>query len=229
MPGMIGFPLKCSCMLAVMILPVQGVELPPKALSGLDSQQFREREIAQVELLDWARAQPLPAMDELLRQSRMAGDPEVRERCLGVLRALVTDEYLKEGEGYLGISLRDEISDVPGESKPRGVIRVMMVQADTPAELAGIRQNDLIVGINGEVWQDVLFRANVRMMKPNMKVDIKILRDGGLIDLKVTLGRRPLIADIAIFPGQTFDSEATERAAKEAYFRRWLSQRKLPK
>ncbi len=216
-------------MLALTLFPVKAVELPSNALSGLGSQQFREREIAQVELLAWARAQPAPAMGELLRQSRMARDPEVRERCLSVLRALVTDEYLMEGEGYLGIMLKDEISEIPGEPKPRSVIRVMMVQPDSPAEHAGIRQNDMIVGINGETWQELMFRANIRKMKPNIAVDFKILRDGGWVDLKVPLGRRPVNADNWIFPGQTFDPQAAERAAKEAYFRRWLSLRKLPK
>ena len=229
-PRVIEFPLKCLCMSALSLFPLEAVELPVKSLAGLGSQQFREREVAQAELLEWARGQPGPAMDELLRQSRVADDPEVRERCLSVLRALVIDEYLNEGEGYIGIGLKDENSDVPGEPKPRGVIRVTMVQPDSPAEHAGIRQNDLIVGINGEVWQEILFRANVRMMKPNTKVDLKILRDGGLVDLSVTLGRRPLSADPPFtLDGQILDPEAMERAAKEAYFRRWLSLRKLPK
>lgn len=216
-------------MIALVVGHAEGVELPATALTNLRSQEFRERETAQVELLIWGRGQPGPAMTELLKQSQTADDPEVRERCLAVLRDLVTDEYLKEGEGYIGIVLRDEIAEVPGEPKPRGGIRVTQVQPDSPAEHAGIRLNDLIVGINGEVWHETLFRANVRMMKPNMKVDLKILRDGGLLDLKVTLGRRPLIADTPFFPGQTVDPDAIERAAKEAYFRRWLSQRKLPK
>ena len=159
----------------------------------------------------------------------MADDPEVRERCLSVLRALVEDEYLKEGEGYIGIAMKDEISDVPGETKPREVIRVTLVQPDSPGALAGIHHNDLIVGLNGNVWHETLFRANVRMMKPNTKVDLKILRDGELLDLQVTLARRPKSADVLFFNGQTFDPEAMERAAKEAYFRGWLSLRKLPK
>lgn len=228
-PRVTEFPLKCLCMSALTLFPVDAVELPAKALSGLGSQQFREREMSQAELLDWAREQPASVMDELLRQSRVAGDPEVRERCLNVLRELVTDEYLKEGEGYIGIGLKDEVSDVPGEPNPRGVIRILQVQSDSPAERAGIRQTDLIVGINGEVWHEALFREKVRMMKPNTKVDLKILRDGGLVELKVILGRRPLSADSQPFSGRMFDPEAMERAAKEAYFRRWLSLRKLPK
>ena len=221
------FPIRCCLTFAWPLLPLAAVEIPPKVLSGLGSHQFREREVAQAELLDWARTQPGPMMDDLLKHSRVADDPEVRERCLNVLRTLVIDAYMSEGEGYIGIGLKDEISDVPGETKPRSVIRVLQVQARTPAERAGIRQNDLIVGINGEVWQEVIFRENVRMLKPNAKVDLKILRDGGLIDLKVTLGRRP--PDPQFFNGQIFDPEAMERAAKEAYFRRWLSLRKSPK
>jgi hypothetical protein len=226
---MTDFPLKCLYVLTLVLSPVEGIELPPEALSGLGSRLFREREAAQAELLGWGRAQPGPAMEELLRQSRMADDPEVRERCLSVLRALVEDEYLKEGEGYIGIAMKDEISDVPGEAKPREVIRVTLVQPDSPGALAGIHHNDLIVGLNGNVWHETLFRANVRMMKPNTKVDLKILRDGELLDLQVTLARRPKSADILFFNGQTFDPEAMERAAKEAYFRGWLSLRKLPK
>lgn len=222
-------PLKCLCILVLVLLSAEAVELPSKALAGLASQQFRDREIAQVELLAWARLQPAPAMDELLRQSRMAIDPEVRERCLNILRILVADEYLKDGDGYLGIMLKDEVADVPGEPKPRIVIRVLMVQPDSPAEHSGVRLNDMIVGVNGEIWQDATFRANIRKMKPNREVDLKILRDGGWINLKVPLGRRPAFADNSFFPGQTYDLKAADRAAKEAYFRHWLSLRKLPK
>ncbi len=228
-PRLKEFSLKCLCISALALPRGIAVEIPPTALSDLGSQQFRDREAAQVELLDWARDQRGPAMSELLRLSQRADDPEVRERCLGVLRDLVTDEYLKEGEGYIGVSLRDEIGEVPGEPNPRGVIRVIQVQPDSPAEQAGIRANDLIVGINGEVWQETTLRENVRMMKPNIKVDLRILRDGELVKLKVTLGRRPLSADFATFPGQNFDPNAVERAVKEAYFRTWLRQRKLQK
>lgn len=209
------------------------LELPAKAFGGLGSAEFREREAAQSELLAWSRIQPEPAMTELLRQSQAAEDPEVRQRCLNILRELVIDEYSREGEGFIGIAMKDEIANVPGEPKPRRVIRVTEVRQDTPARQAGIQLNDLIVELNGQVWHDedasLPFREKVRAMKPNTKVDLKILRDGGLIDCKVTLARRPLLADRLFFNGQNFNPEASEQAAKDAYFRRWLSQRKLPK
>lgn len=209
------------------------LELPSKAFFDLGSRDFRAREIAQSELLAWSRKQPEWAMTELLRLSREAEDPEIRQRCLDILRDLVMDEYSREGEGFIGIALKDEIANVPGDPKPRRVIRVTEVRMDTPAQQAGIQLNDLVVGLAGQVWHDedasLLFREKIRAMKPNAKVDLRILRNGELVDCKVILGRRPLQVDMPFFNGRDFDPQAVERAAKEAYFRRWMSQRKLQK
>jgi C-terminal processing protease CtpA/Prc len=209
------------------------LELPTKTLVDLSSSEFHKREAAQSELLVWNRRQHEPAMDELFNQSQAAVDPEVRQRCLNVLRELVMDEYSKEGEGFIGIAMKDEISDVPNDPKARKVIRVTEVRQNTPARRAGILMNDLIVGFDGEVWYDkdalLPFREKIRAMKPNTKIVLKIIRDGKVLDCNVTLARRPLLTDMPFFNGQNFDPDADERAAKEAYFRRWLSQKKLQK
>jgi len=209
------------------------VEMPSKALSSLASQDFHERETAQSELLAWGRKQPEPAMAEFLRQSRISTDPEVRERCLKILRDLVSDEYLKEGEGFIGIGMKDDVANVPGDPKPRSVIRVTEVRPGTPGQVAGIQLNDLVAGLDGQTWHEgdasLLFREKIRAMKPNTKIELKILRDGGLIDLKLHLGRRPAMADNLFFNGQNIDPEAAERAAREAYFRSWMGRQKSQK
>ena len=215
---------------AVLSSFVLSIELPPAAFSNLNSEEFRKRETAQSELLTWARERPEQAMDELFRQSRVADDPEVRERCLAVLRELVSDEYLREGEGYIGIRMQDELANVPDDPKPRAVIRVIQVVDDSAAEKAGIRINDLIVGIGDQIWREggasLPFTGVIRQLKPNSKITLKILRDGKLMDTEVKLGRRPLMADNLFFMDPQTDLDAAERAAKEAYFRRWLEQRK---
>lgn len=208
--------------------------IPSPQLQDLESPEFRIRERAEQELLVLGRENPQSAMSELLRQSQLAADPEVRERCLDILRTLVTDEYMKDGEGYIGIALalRDDVVNVPGDAKPRNAVRVMEVRGGTPGEEAGILLNDLIVELEGETWHEVeatpLFREKIKRMKPTTVARLTVLRDGGLIDLKVTLGRRPLMADMFL-NGQNVDMDATERAAKEAYFQRWLSQQKATK
>ncbi len=222
-----------AAMFVVTLMWAAGVELPAKTFSNLESRQFQVRENAQSELLAWGRRTPEPAMAELLRQSEIADDPEVRTRCLDVLRDLVMDEYEKQGKGYIGISLEDMVANLPGEPNPRNVILVTSVLPKTPADQAGIRVNDLIVGLNGKIWGEndtfQQFQEKIQALKPNTQIELKILRDGALVDLKLKLGKLPEFGDVRFFNGRNFDPAAAERAAKEAYFRRWLSERKSPK
>lgn len=169
-------------------------------------------------------------MDVLFRVSRTHGDPEVRERCLAVLRELVNDEYLKEGEGFLGVRMQDEKALVPGDQKPRSVIRVIQVVPDSAAQRAGVKFNDLIAGLDEKAWHDeaalVPFMNHIRQLKPGHRVTLRILRNGGMIDLPVKLGRRPLLSDNPFFGQRQADIEAAERTARDAYFHRWLELRK---
>lgn len=239
-PGVVHVRLRVAGVAAVLLMVTTcsgwSEELPAQALEGLGSAEFRTRELAEKELLDWGRKKPEQAMPEFLRRSRLSGDPEVRERCLSILRSLVTDEYLKEGEGYIGIALamKDEVVNLPGDPKAqaRNAIRVVEVREGTPGQRAGIQLNDLIVELENETWNGVeassLFREKIKSMKPNTNAHLRILRNGDLIELKVKLGRRPLMADL-FFNGQNIDPDASERAAIDSYFRRWLSRQKSEK
>jgi hypothetical protein len=208
----------------------QDAEIPAKPLGELESEDFKTRENAQAAILAWARQNPQQAMDLLYEHSLHADEPEVRERCLDVLRALVNDEYLREGEGYLGIRMLDESTVVPGDPKPRSVIRVLQVVPDSAAAKAGLRVNDLIAGIEDQTWQGTPamrpFSEAVRQYKPGTRLTLKVVREGALIDLPVVLGRRPLFADNPFLDQRQLDLEAAEKAASEAYFRRWMELRK---
>ncbi len=225
---------RATAFLSVVMLvsSARALEIPTKVFADLVSLEFRKRETAELELLAWGRQQPEPAMVELLRQSRLAADPEARERCLNVLRDLVTDEYLRDGDGYIGISMQNDSANVPGDPRPCSVIRVTNVVADSAGQRAGLKQNDLIAGLDGQFWHEELaadpFAAKIKSMKPGKKVKLSVLRDGKLISMDVVLGKRPPSLNGVFLNGQNFDPEAIERADREAYFRRWLSQRKLP-
>lgn len=220
---LVGYGLSNGCSFAQ--------ELPSDVLTALNAEDFRIRENAQEKLLSWSREYPHIAMDKLYRKSRSATEPETRERCNNVLRSLVNDEYLKEGEGFIGIHMQDEMKELPGDPKPRVSIRVMQVMPDSAGHRAGLLMNDLIVGLNDQVWRAGeavrSFSESIREFKPGTKVILKVLRDKDLIDLQVILGRRPLIADNPFLNERPDDENAAEQAAKEAYFRRWMERRKL--
>ena len=216
------------CILGVSVL--HALDLPPEAFSNLNSENFRTRETAQAELLAWARERRIEAMDEFFTQSRAATDPEVRERCMAILRELVLDDYLKEGEGYIGIRMRDEFANVPDDPRARGVVRVIEVVPDSAAQKAGLEMNDLIASLDGHVWHEepasLAFGEKIRQLKPGTKVKLKVLREGKLLDIEVSLGRRPLIADTPFFDDRQIDIEALEKTSKDAYFRKWLERKK---
>ena len=217
------FALALSC-------HAEPVALPQGPFENLTSEDFKTREAAQAELLDWARKSPQPAMDALYLQYREAPEPEARERCLAVLRELVIDEYLNEGEGFIGIEMREEIGMVPGDPQPRGLIRITRVVDDSAASRAGLKINDLIAGLNDEIWRDGAatfeFTEKVRGFKPRSTIKLKILRQGVLNDVEITLGRRPLIPMSPFMDQSQYDLEAIERVAKDAYFRRWMEKKK---
>lgn len=209
------------------------LELPAGPFANLRDEEFRKRERAQADLLAWVRTQGEPAIDELLRQSKVADDPEVRERCLAILREWVNDDYVKHGEGFIGIRMLEEITNLPGDPKPCSVIRVIQVVPDSAAHQAGLQINDLIAGMDDQVWYEggvvLKFREQIRQLQPKTKIRLKVLRGGKLIEIDVILARRPLQADAMFFDDRQIDREAAEKAAKDAYFRRWLEHRKSPK
>lgn len=221
---------RIIAIIGCMVSPALAIELPAELFLNLKSEQFRQREAAQAGLLSWARERPDVAMDELFRQTRSADDPEVRERCLAILRELVNDEYLKEGKGYIGIRMQDELANVPGDPVPRGAIRVIGVVADSAAQRGGLLINDLIVALNDQIWRDggasLPFGEKIREMKPNTKITLKVLRNGALLDVEMKLGRRPVLADDPFLNQREDDIEAAEKASKAEFFRRWIERKK---
>jgi hypothetical protein len=205
-------------------------EIPPAPLADLASETYRTRKRAEAEILAWARQRPAPAMDAIYGHSRASADPEVRERCISILRDLVADEYLRDGEGYIGIRMQDEITNVPGDPKPRGAIRVTEVVGGSAAESAGLLVNDLIVGLNDEIWREraisFVFGGRIRQFKPNAEVRLKVIREGNLIEVPVKLGRRPLFAENPFIEQTEEDIAEAEKAARAAHFKRWLEERR---
>lgn len=207
------------------------VELPQAPLSTLKSLRFKEREKAQGDLLKWGRERPEQAKEEFFTQTQIAEDPEVRERCQEILRDLIMDEYAKLGEGFVGIAMGDDQKLLPGDPLLRSVIVVTLVQDGSPADLAGLQINDIIVGLNGQVWHNTeaspAFREAIQGTKPGSKVKLQVMRNEVMLDVTVTLSRKPIIQQNHLFFNRgTEGAEAMEQAAKEAYFQRWLSQRK---
>jgi predicted metalloprotease with PDZ domain len=199
----------------------QSSKVPEPLIGNLGADAFASREKAQSELFEWSRKQPAIAIPDLYRRALAAEDPEIRARCLAVLKDVVIAQNYR-AEGYLGIALQEVEVKVPTDGNPRRGVRITLLMEGTAAELGGLKVGDLIVGIDDQIWREKgmkdQFPIFIRKIKPGTELEVLLLEEGKIVRKKVTLGEKPA----GVNPSTIEDLEAANRAAKELFFRRWL-------
>lgn len=199
-------------------------EMPAEALGKLADDEFKVRESAQQEVLDWARKHEAGAPAKLFQYLRENADPEVRFRCMRILEDLARDGYAQHGKGFIGIQMMDEMVQIPGKDQPQAAVRITFVLPGMAAERAGLKVGDLIIGINDKTWPSPAveaMRQQVMDMKPTTKINVHVLRNGKVEDVEVTLVKRPVTADnlmLERIPGGVAEAE---RRDWEEYFEQW--------
>jgi len=104
-----------------------------------------------------------------------------------------TFSFFVDGGGFLGVYGEDISRDNMGKyhlSQPRGV-GITQVTPDSPAQKAGLRQNDVILRFDGENVTSVRkLNRLVSEIAPDHTVRITISRDGAEQELTATIGKR---------------------------------------
>lgn len=204
-------------------------ELPEGLLLDLGNSEFKVREKAQSELLVKARLHPAASTDELYHFSKTSADPETRQRCLEILRHLLTDQYMTEGQGFVGIGRFDKTVELDGQKEPCNAVLVTSVKRGTPADSAGIQVNDLILALNGTYWKEPtaseIFANQIAALKPGTKITLLVYRKDKKIELDLVLVRRPAGLGNEFIPGQPLDPDRAERDSLEAYIQDWFSRK----
>lgn len=98
------------------------------------------------------------------------------------------------GSGYLGVFLAD-LSETRAQelklTEARGAV-VGKVKEDSPAEKAGLRENDVILSYNGQrVESKAALNRLLTSTPPGRSVTLGLSRDGKPQNIQVTLGERP--------------------------------------
>jgi Trypsin-like serine proteases, typically periplasmic, contain C-terminal PDZ domain len=110
-----------------------------------------------------------PVMEQLIATG------QVRRGYLGATLAPVTPEHIK------ALALKNE----------QGAY-VQAVVSDGPGANAGLRPHDVIIEIQGKPIQERIEAVNtIASLPPGQTVNIKVIRNGEVRELKVTLGTRP--------------------------------------
>ena len=100
----------------------------------------------------------------------------------------------KVTRAYIGVKAQEvtpALAKSFHESEVRGAL-VGEVTPDSPAQKAGMRNGDIILGINGKpVNSSAELRMRVSLMTPGTRVDVKVFRDGAEKTLPLTLAEMP--------------------------------------
>lgn len=109
----------------------------------------------------------------------------------------IMDQLIKSGKvtrGYIGAYLQDvdpnlaRAFKIPNNS---GVV-ITKIDANTPADKAGLKEGDVVTQANGETVIDVQsLRNRIASLAPGTAVKMHIYRNGSPSDVNVTLGERP--------------------------------------
>ena len=116
----------------------------------------------------------------------------------------VMDDIITHGRvrrGFLGINLRRvdaSLADAFGLDGPRGVL-IANVFSDTPADAAGLKDEDIILSIDGTaVNRPNQVQSLIARKHPDETVALEIRRKNRTITLQVKLGEKPAqIGDVA--------------------------------
>jgi serine protease Do len=145
----------------------------------------------------------------------------------------IKDQLLSSGKvvrGYLGIymnpqEITPELAELFGLKETHGVI-ITAVAEDSPARNAGMKENDVIIELNGQKIKNFLtFRNSIALLAPGTKVELMIFRDNENKTIKVTVGKMPgqeILAGVSKVAGKEFGldvEELTKELADEYGYR----------
>jgi serine protease Do len=109
----------------------------------------------------------------------------------------VMDMLMDKGyvvRGYLGVvpqTIDEEMAQALGLGDSRGAL-IASVEAGTPADKAGLKEQDVVLEIDGrKIADDNDFRLRVAEHDPGDKINLKIIRNGNIKNVVVTLTERP--------------------------------------
>jgi serine protease Do len=106
----------------------------------------------------------------------------------------VIDQLLKYGKvqpGMLGVIAENVTADLADafHLKPDQGTLVTQIMPGTPAEIAGIKPEDVILKVDGKSIKGATqLRNTLGLMRPGTKIDVALMRNNRLMDISATVG-----------------------------------------
>lgn len=109
----------------------------------------------------------------------------------------IMHQLIKDGQvqrGFLGVTLQQidsELAKFYHLNNTKSVLVTEVVKG-SPADLAGLQQEDIIIACDGkEIESLVSFRNYISLMPPNSKIVLKTIRNNKVMEIPVTISLAP--------------------------------------
>lgn len=204
-------------------------QIPEGLLATLGHEEFKRRLGAQNSLRQWGEKDLDGRIESIYRVYRSAENPEVRLRTRDVLKALVIVQQPFKGAGYLGIQMAPaQWKNEKGILQP--VVRVTMVRVGTAAEIAKMKADDLVLGVDQVVFDDLaptrMFADYIKSKSPGDVITLQVRRGDEKLELKASLRRRsPMLDELPLWGPMPVLPEQSE--LDENDFQDWLRTRAM--
>jgi putative serine protease PepD len=124
---------------------------------------------------------------------------------------VISPQLIEKGSAehaYLGVNLSQETVTYDGVTRQGA--KVAQVLPGTAAETAGLKENDVIVSVDGNQTTEVAsLTAWVRSYSVGQQVELLVIRDGEALEVQVTLGAQD--------PNQALSQEQEEQFEEAPY------------
>jgi len=207
--------------------------IPLGLVEQLESDQYQVRDQAYGQLSKWTKSHLKTAPEQLYEIWNAHEQPEVKTRCYELMKESVISRKFGRGKGFVGILMDVLVAPKLGGEIKKGIL-IAQALPNTPAEKAGLKKGDLILGIDeidfnhlpkehGGADVRTLFQEYVKLKQPDDVIVLHLLRGEKKIDKKVTLMKRPSFADRGFLDDGS--AAAKEKLQRESYFKKWLAER----
>lgn len=109
----------------------------------------------------------------------------------------IIDQLMQDGQvtrGFLGVTLQSIDSDLASFYKLKHIQGALVTDVikGSPADLGGLKQEDIILTYNGNAVENLgSFRNYVSLLKPGSPLKLTVYRDGNEIQLNLTVSSAP--------------------------------------